>query len=90
MTRGLLDIESLSREDIETLLVRSKDFQPPPGAPFGRFDILRGRTVVNSFSRRPLVLAPALKSPPGVWEQTQSPSLHQVPASPKENRLLTH
>jgi aspartate carbamoyltransferase catalytic subunit len=49
MNAGLLDIESLSRRDIEAILVRSKDFQPPPGASFGRFDLLRGKTVVNVF-----------------------------------------
>ncbi len=49
MTPGLLDIESLTRQDIESILARSKDFQPPPGAPFSRFEILKGRTVVNLF-----------------------------------------
>jgi aspartate carbamoyltransferase catalytic subunit len=49
MSRGLLDIESLTRQDVESILVRSKDFQPPPGEPFKRFEILRGRTVVNLF-----------------------------------------
>ncbi len=49
MTRGLLDIESLSRSDIEAILARSKDFQPAPRQSFKRFDILRGRSVVNLF-----------------------------------------
>jgi aspartate carbamoyltransferase catalytic subunit len=49
MTRGLLDIESLSRGDIEAILSRSKDFQPEPRQSFKRFDILRGRSVVNLF-----------------------------------------
>jgi aspartate carbamoyltransferase catalytic subunit len=49
MRAGLLDIESLSRPDIESILARSKDFQPAPGQPFGRFDILRGKTVVTLF-----------------------------------------
>ena len=49
MSGGLLDIESLSRADIEAMLVRSKYFQPLPGEPFKRFDTLRGRTVVNLF-----------------------------------------
>ena len=49
MKRGLLDIESLTREDIEPILSRSKDFQPSGNQPFKRFDILRGRTVVNLF-----------------------------------------
>ena len=49
MTRGLLDIESLTRLDIEAILARAKEFQPPPGQTFKRLDILRGRTVVNLF-----------------------------------------
>ena len=49
MKKGLLDIESLTREDIEAILIRSKHFQPPPGETYKRFDILRGRTVVNLF-----------------------------------------
>ena len=49
MSSGLLDIESLTRQDVESILVRSKDFQPPAGEPFKRFEILRGRTVVNLF-----------------------------------------
>jgi aspartate carbamoyltransferase catalytic subunit len=47
--RGLLDIESLDRQEIESILDRSKDFQPPPGQPFKRFDVLRNRTIVNLF-----------------------------------------
>jgi aspartate carbamoyltransferase catalytic subunit len=47
--RGLLDIESLGRQEIESILDRSKDFQPPPGQPFKRFDFLRNRTIVNLF-----------------------------------------
>src|SRR5437016_2886658 len=49
MRRGLLDIESLTRQDIEAILARAKEFQPPSGQTFKRFDILRGRTVVNLF-----------------------------------------
>ena len=49
MSRGLLDIESLTRQDIESLLARSRDFQPPPGQTFKRFETLRGRTIVNAF-----------------------------------------
>ena len=49
MTKGLLDIESLTREDIESILQRSKFFQPPPGETYKRLDTLRGRTVVNLF-----------------------------------------
>src|SRR6185437_12834423 len=49
MKRGLLDIESLKRTDIEAILTRSKDFQPAPGQTFKRFETLRGRSVVNLF-----------------------------------------
>lgn len=49
MGRGLLDIESLPRGEIEAILSRSKHFQPAPGETFKRFDTLRGRTVVNLF-----------------------------------------
>lgn len=49
MGRGLLDIESLTRPEIEGILERAKAFQPPKGEPFQRFDLLRGRTVVNLF-----------------------------------------
>jgi aspartate carbamoyltransferase catalytic subunit len=47
--RGLLDIESLSREEIEAILLRSKTFQPAPGETFKRSDTLKGKTVVNLF-----------------------------------------
>src|SRR5579875_2574751 len=47
--RGLLDIESLDRSELEQILNRSKDFQPAAGQPFARFDILRQRTIVNLF-----------------------------------------
>jgi aspartate carbamoyltransferase catalytic subunit len=49
MTRGLLDIESISRQDIETILTRSRTFQPAPGQPFKRTTILQGRSIVNLF-----------------------------------------
>jgi aspartate carbamoyltransferase catalytic subunit len=49
MSRGLLDIESLSRDDIEAILTRSKFFQPLAGQNFRRFDTLRGRSIVNLF-----------------------------------------
>ncbi len=49
MRPGLLGIEALSREDIEAILTRAKDFQPHGGESFKRFDILRGRMVVNLF-----------------------------------------
>lgn len=49
MKTGLLGIEELSRDHVEAILARARDFQPPPNQAFGRFDILRGRTVVNLF-----------------------------------------
>ncbi len=49
MPAGLLDIESLSRNDVEAILARSKFFQPAAGQTFKRLDTLRGRTVVNLF-----------------------------------------
>ena len=49
MGSGLLGIEELSRPEIEAILSRSHDFQPPPREPFKRFQILRGRTIVNLF-----------------------------------------
>jgi aspartate carbamoyltransferase catalytic subunit len=49
MRSGLLDIESLSRQDTEAILTRSKFFQPPPHEPFRRLDILKNKTVVNLF-----------------------------------------
>src|SRR5690348_11059114 len=49
MGRGLLGIEELSRSEIESILGRARHFQPAPHQPFGRFDTLRGRTVVNLF-----------------------------------------
>jgi aspartate carbamoyltransferase catalytic subunit len=48
-TPGLLGIEPLSREEIQAILDRARDFQPAAGAQFGKFDILRGKTVVNLF-----------------------------------------
>ena len=49
LRRGLLDIESLPREEVEAILLRSKDFQPPAGETFKRSDTLKGKTVVNLF-----------------------------------------
>jgi len=46
---SLLDIESLTRHNIEAILARSAQFQPSPGGTFPRLDALRGRTVVNLF-----------------------------------------
>jgi aspartate carbamoyltransferase catalytic subunit len=49
MGKGLLDIESLARSDAEAILERAKFFQPPPGAPYARHNILQGRSIVNMF-----------------------------------------
>jgi aspartate carbamoyltransferase catalytic subunit len=49
MSRGLLDIESISREDVELILTRSKTFQPAAGQPFKRTTILQGKSIVNLF-----------------------------------------
>jgi aspartate carbamoyltransferase catalytic subunit len=49
MGTGLLGIEELSRAEIEKILDRARHFQPAPHQPFGRFDFLRGRSIVNLF-----------------------------------------
>ena len=49
MGRGLLDIESLSRQDAESILERAKFFQPAPGDPYARHNLLQGRSIVNLF-----------------------------------------
>lgn len=46
---GLLGIENLTREEIQSILDRAKDFQPRPGESFGKFDYLKGKMVVNLF-----------------------------------------
>jgi aspartate carbamoyltransferase catalytic subunit len=46
---GLLGTEHLTRAEIQAILDRARDFQPGPGQSFKRFDLLRGRTVVNLF-----------------------------------------
>jgi aspartate carbamoyltransferase catalytic subunit len=48
-SRGLLDIENLPREEIQAILERSRDFQSRPHQPPPRFDLLRGRLLVNLF-----------------------------------------
>jgi aspartate carbamoyltransferase catalytic subunit len=45
----MLGIEGLDRAEIEAILTRAKDFQPPPNQSFKRLDILRGRMIVNLF-----------------------------------------
>jgi aspartate carbamoyltransferase catalytic subunit len=49
MPAGLLGIEELSREEIEAILARAKDYQPLQNHTFKRLDILRGRMIVNLF-----------------------------------------
>jgi aspartate carbamoyltransferase catalytic subunit len=49
MPAGLLGIEELSREEIESILQRAKAFQPLQDQPFKRLDTARGRMVVNLF-----------------------------------------
>ncbi len=49
MGKSLLDIESLTPQDIDAILTRSKYFQPGSDQTFKRFEILKGRTVVNLF-----------------------------------------
>ncbi|HBY64367.1 MAG TPA: aspartate carbamoyltransferase [Solibacterales bacterium] len=49
MPAGLLDIETLRREEIEAVLGRARDFQTAPDGAFQKLDILRGRTIVNLF-----------------------------------------
>src|SRR5271154_1809326 len=46
---GLLGTEHLTRDEIQAILDRARDFQPGPGQSFKRFDLLRGRMVVNLF-----------------------------------------
>lgn len=49
MPNGLLDIEGLSRGDIEALLERAKYFQPWQREKDKRQDLLKGRLIVNLF-----------------------------------------
>jgi aspartate carbamoyltransferase catalytic subunit len=49
MPRGLLGIEDLPREEIESILTRAKDFQPMQEQTFKRLDALKGRMIVNLF-----------------------------------------
>src|SRR5271169_2812157 len=49
MRAGLLGIEGLTREEIQTILDRARDFQPKPDQGFRKLDLLRGRMVVNLF-----------------------------------------
>jgi aspartate carbamoyltransferase catalytic subunit len=49
MPAGLLGIEGLDRPEIEAILDRARDFQPPAQQSFQRYDILKGRMIVNLF-----------------------------------------
>jgi len=46
---GLLDIESLGRDEIESILERAKFFQPLQNESYRRLDTLRGKMIVNLF-----------------------------------------
>lgn len=46
---NLLGIEHLDRSEIETILERSKHFQPLAGQSFQQFETLRGKMIVNLF-----------------------------------------
>jgi aspartate carbamoyltransferase catalytic subunit len=49
MSRSLLDIERLSREEIEWLLERGRQYKPMQGESVKKLDTLRGKTIVNLF-----------------------------------------
>jgi aspartate carbamoyltransferase catalytic subunit len=49
MPQGLLGIEGLERSEIQAILDRARDFQPRAGHPPRKYDLLRGRMVVNLF-----------------------------------------
>jgi aspartate carbamoyltransferase catalytic subunit len=49
MPCGLLGIEDLSREEIEAILTRAKDFQPVQHQSFKKMDTLKGKMVVLLF-----------------------------------------
>ncbi len=53
MPAGLLGIENLTREEVQAILDRARDFQPKTTGDramrFNKFDLLRGRMVVNLF-----------------------------------------
>jgi aspartate carbamoyltransferase catalytic subunit len=46
---GLLDIESLERPEIESILERARYFQPLENETYRRLDSLRGKMIVNLF-----------------------------------------
>lgn len=49
MAKGLLGIEELGRGEIESILERARDFQQQQQQPVKKFDLLRGKMVVNLF-----------------------------------------
>jgi aspartate carbamoyltransferase catalytic subunit len=49
MPAGLLGIEELSRAEIESILTRAKDFQQVQHQPVKKYDLLRGKMIVNLF-----------------------------------------
>ncbi|HLH44259.1 MAG TPA: aspartate carbamoyltransferase catalytic subunit [Bryobacteraceae bacterium] len=49
MPRGLLGIEGLERGEIQAILDRARDFQPRGEHAIRKYDLLRGRMVVNLF-----------------------------------------
>jgi aspartate carbamoyltransferase catalytic subunit len=49
MPEGLLGIEHLTREEVQAILDRARDFQPRTDPAFRKLDLLRGRMVVNLF-----------------------------------------
>jgi aspartate carbamoyltransferase catalytic subunit len=46
---GLLGIENLTREEVQAILDRARDFQPRHESGLRKLDLLRGRMVVNLF-----------------------------------------
>jgi aspartate carbamoyltransferase catalytic subunit len=49
MPRGMLGIEGMEREEIQAILDRARDFQPHGDHGVRKYDLLRGRMVVNLF-----------------------------------------
>lgn len=49
MPSGLLGIEDLSRQEIESILTRANYYQPMPNQSFKRLDVLKGKMIVNLF-----------------------------------------
>ena len=47
--KGLLGIEELTRDEVQAILDRARHFQVGPGQRFRKFDLLKGRMVVNLF-----------------------------------------